>query len=106
MSHLTGVQWPGTMKSKIFVLLFFGFLLGNAVFAKQEPLTDNTITDQVRIKLSGDQIVKGGALDVEVKDGVVTLSGQVDEPKAKDRAEKLTKKVKGVKQVVNKITVK
>jgi osmotically-inducible protein OsmY len=41
-----------------------------------------------------------------VKDGVVTLTGQVDEPKAKDRAEKLAKKVKGVKQVINKITVK
>ena len=75
--------------------------------AKQEqPLNDNTITDQVKIKLAGDQLVKGGALDVAVKDGVVTISGPVDEPKAKDRAEKLAKHVKGVKQVVNKITVK
>ena len=94
------------MKSRILALLLLGFVLAGTVFAKQEPLNDNIITDQVRIKLSADQVVKGGALGVDVKDGIVTLSGQVDEPRAKDRAEKLAKKVKGVKQVVNKITVK
>lgn len=95
------------MKFRIIAFLFAGFLLATSILAKQqEPLTDDTITDQVRIKLSGDQVVKGAALGVDVKDGVVTLTGQVDEPKAKERAEKLTKKVKGVKQVVNKLTVK
>jgi hyperosmotically inducible periplasmic protein len=95
------------MKSKIYAFVVALFLLASVSFAKQEPpLTDAVITDQVRIKLSGDQLVKGGALQVDVKDGVVTLSGQVDEPKAKDRAEKITKKTKGVKQVINKITVK
>jgi hyperosmotically inducible periplasmic protein len=93
-------------KFRILALLLLGFVLTSTVFAKQEPVTDDMITDQVRIKLAGDQIVKGGALQVDVKDGIVTLSGPVDEPKAKERAEKLTKKVKGVKQVVNKITVK
>jgi osmotically-inducible protein OsmY len=95
------------MKSKIYAFVVALFLLASVPFAKQDPpLTDDMITDQVRIKLSGDQLVKGGALQVDVKDGVVTLSGQVDEPKAKERAEKLTKKTKGVKQVINKITVK
>jgi osmotically-inducible protein OsmY len=94
------------MKSRIIALLLLGLVLATTVFAKQEPLTDAMITDQVMIKLSGDQVVKGGALKVDVTNGVVTLSGPVDEPKAKDRAEKLAKKVKGVKQVVNKITVK
>ena len=46
------------------------------------------------------------SVDANVKDGVVTLNGQVDEPKAKDRAEKLTKKVKGVKQVINNLTIR
>lgn len=95
------------MKSKICALLVALFLLATVSFAKQDqPLNDDVITDQVRIKLSGDQLVKGGALQVDVKNGVVTLSGPVDEPKAKERAEKLTKKVKGVKQVINNITVK
>jgi hyperosmotically inducible periplasmic protein len=93
-------------KFRILALWLSGFVLAGTIPAKQEPITDNVITDQVRIKLAGDQVVKGGALEVDVKDGVVTLSGPVDEPKAKERAEKLAKKVKGVKQVINKITVK
>ena len=93
------------MKAKIRALLLL-FVLAGICFAKSEPLSDNVITDQVMIKLSGDQLVKGGALKVDVKNGVVTLSGQVDEPKAKDRAEKLTKKVKGVKQVINNLTIR
>lgn len=95
------------MKSKFYAFLVVVFLLTSISFAKQaQPPSDAVITDQVRIKLSGDQLVKGGALGVDVQNGVVTLSGQVDEPKAKERAEKLTKKTKGVKQVINKITVK
>jgi hyperosmotically inducible periplasmic protein len=79
-------------------------LLG-AVLAVAQPVTDNAIIDNVRIKLAGDPIVKGGALEVEAKDGVVTLSGNVEQEKQKDKATKLAKKVKGVKQVVNNITV-
>ena len=70
------------------------------------PVTDDTITDQVRIKLASDPIVKGGALQVEVKQGVVTLSGAVEQDKQKEKAEKIAKKVKGVKQVVNNLEIK
>jgi hyperosmotically inducible protein len=64
------------------------------------------IHDNVIIKLASDQIVKGGALTVDVKLGIVTLSGQVENSKQKDRAAKITRSVKGVKQVVNKINLK
>jgi hyperosmotically inducible protein len=70
------------------------------------PMTDDTITDQVRLKLTSDPDVKGGALQVDVKQGVVTLSGAVEMQKQRDKAEKLTRKVKGVKSVVNKIEIK
>jgi len=70
------------------------------------PMTDDTITDQVRLKLTSDPDVKGGALQVDVKQGVVTLSGAVEQPKQRDKAERLTRKVKGVKSVVNKIEIK
>jgi hyperosmotically inducible protein len=93
------------MKAKMRALLLL-FVLASACLAKSAPLSDNVITDQVMIRLSGDQVVKGGGLKVDVKDGVVTLSGQVDEPKAKTRAEKLARKVKGVKQVVNNLTIR
>ena len=75
--------------------------------AKDPPrMTDDTITDQVRLKLTSDPDVKGGALQVDVKQGVVTLSGAVELPKQRDKAERLARKVKGVKSVVNKIEIK
>ncbi|PWU05266.1 MAG: hypothetical protein C5B51_15060 [Terriglobia bacterium] len=92
------------MKYKLCVSLLIGFLFAVACLGKQEVLTDDTIADQVMIKLANDDRVKGGALKVDVKQGVVTLAGAVEEPRQKERAEKLAKKVKGVKQVINNIT--
>ena len=74
--------------------------------AAPKILTDNYISDQVRMKLAGDQVVKGGALGVDVKLGVVTLNGTVDTREQLERAPKLAKKVKGVKQVINKIVLR
>jgi hyperosmotically inducible periplasmic protein len=83
------------------------FLFGAAMcMAADKPVTDDIIHDNVMIKLANDQIVKGGALTCEVKAGVVTLTGQVENPKQKERATKLAKQVKGVKQVVNNINLK
>lgn len=61
-----------------------------------KPATDDYIAQLIRQKLAADQIVKGGALAVDVKDGVVTLSGNLGEPKQKERAEKIARKVRGV----------
>lgn len=71
----------------------------------EKPRTDDYITDEVRQKLAADQVVKGGAIDVQVKDGIVTLRGKVQEPKQKAKADRLTKKVHGVKSVVNELTI-
>jgi|GEM_PF-566104 osmotically-inducible protein OsmY len=95
------------MISKLCTVLLAGLALQALCVAKDRPpVTDDTITDQVRIKLADDPLVKGGALQVEVKQGVVTLSGAVEQDKQKEKAEKIAKKVKGVKQVVNNIEIK
>lgn len=94
------------MKLNFVAALLLGFLFAGFCLAKQDPVTDDGIYNQVRIKLASDQVVKGGGLDVDVKEGIVTLRGAVEEPKQKERAERLTKKVKGVKQVVNNITIR
>ncbi|HVW11924.1 MAG TPA: BON domain-containing protein [Bryobacteraceae bacterium] len=73
--------------------------------AGKPPITDDFISDSIREKLSGDVTVKGAKIDPEVKNGVVTLTGQVATEKQKNKAESLTKKVKGVKSVVNKIQI-
>ena len=57
------------------------------------------------MKLSTDQDVKGGADEVTVKDGVVTIKGRVPSERGKNKATKLTKKVKGVKSVENELVV-
>lgn len=66
---------------------------------------DNSIFDLVRQKLYNDPDVKGANLTITVKNGVVTLEGRVSSDKFKTKAEKLTRKVQGVKDVVNKLRV-
>jgi osmotically-inducible protein OsmY len=51
--------------------------------AASKPVTDDFISDSVRQKLAADSLVKGGAIEVEVKDGVVTLKGKVQEARKK-----------------------
>jgi osmotically-inducible protein OsmY len=90
---------------KLFAITMTLILLAAACLAADKPVTDDMIYDQVRIKLSGDAVAKGGSFNVEVKQGVVTLTGVASDERQKDRAGKLTKKVKGVTQVVNNLTV-
>lgn len=90
---------------KFLALLMMVCLLAGLVLAANKPVTDDMIVDQVRVKLAADAIVKGGGLGVDSKAGVVTLTGVVATSKQKDRAAKVASKVKGVKQVVNNITI-
>lgn len=93
------------MITRIVASFLFVFLLAGVCLAADKALSDDAIVDQVRIKLAADADVKGGALQVDCKNGVVTLAGQVETQHVKDKASKLAKKVKGVKQVVNNLTL-
>lgn len=92
---------PKTCASLIALILLVSICL-----AADKPVSDDTIYDKVRINLASDIDVKGGNLKVDVKDGVVTLSGAVESSLQKDKASHIAKKVKGVKKVVNNIEVK
>jgi osmotically-inducible protein OsmY len=94
------------MISKIVAAFVTILLLAAVCMAADKVVSDDMIYDNVRIKLASDAIVKGGALNVDVKQGVVTLAGMVENNRQKDRATKLTKSVKGVKQVVNNLNLK
>jgi osmotically-inducible protein OsmY len=85
------------------VVMFLSMLL--TAWAASKPVTDDFISDTVRQKLAADSLVKGGAIDVEVKEGTVTLKGKVQEQKQKEKAERIAKKVSGVKIVVNEIKI-
>ena len=83
------------------------FLLQAVCLPKDPPpITDDTISDAVRVKLASDQLVGVLDLKVTVAQGVVTLGGTGEAKSLSARAERVTKKVKGVKQVVNKIEIK
>jgi osmotically-inducible protein OsmY len=86
------------------MVLILSFLLGGLVFA-QGNKDDDRIYDQVRLRLASNPDVKGGAIEVKVDDGVVTLIGKVRTEKARTKAESLAGKVKGVKKVINQLTV-
>ena len=81
-------------------------LVAGVCLAADQKTSDDAISDFVRLKLASDPEVKGGALDAVSKEGVVTLTGVVETQHQKDKATKLAKKVKGVKNVVNNITLK
>jgi osmotically-inducible protein OsmY len=72
--------------------------------AQKKP-DDSLIYDQVRMRLANDPDIKGGHLTVDVKDGVVTVSGRVDREKARAKVDRVAKKVKGVTQVQNQVQV-
>ena len=93
------------MKRLISLAVLETALLFPVLGAGQKPSADDRIFDQVRMKLATDADVKGGAFDVTVKDGVVTIKGRVDTDKGKTKATKLAKKIKGVKEVDNELVV-
>jgi osmotically-inducible protein OsmY len=86
------------------VSLLLIFALVVPVFA-QSNHNDDRIYDEVRRRLANDPDVKGAGFDVSVKNGAVTLNGTAHDEKAKEKAEKLAKKVKGVTSVVNELKV-
>jgi hyperosmotically inducible protein len=66
---------------------------------------DAAITSAVKTKFLGDTKVAGLKIDVDTKDGVVTLTGPVKSAAEKAEAIRLAKTTKGVKTVVDKLTV-
>ena len=93
------------MNLKILLSVILSLALFGSALAAEKLTSDDAIYDYVRRKLASDQIVKGGGLQVDVKQGVVTLRGTVEEQKQKERAAKLAKKITGVKSVDNQLTV-
>ncbi|MEH2920587.1 molecular chaperone OsmY [Samsonia erythrinae] len=67
---------------------------------------DAVVTSTVKAKLLADDIVPSRKVKVETQDGVVQLSGEVDNKAQSDRAESIAKGVEGVKSVKNSLTVK
>ena len=85
-------------------LVAFTMWLTPAV-AQKSSTADDALVDQVRLRLTKDPAVNGGALTVDAKNAVVTIRGKVRTERARQKAEKLARKVKGVKSVDNQLKV-
>jgi hyperosmotically inducible periplasmic protein len=84
------------------LFLIFALIMPMLVLA-QKPSADDRIYDDVRRKLADDAVVRGAGLTVTVKDGAITLEGRVHDEKAREKAARIAKKVKGVTNVTNKL---
>jgi hyperosmotically inducible protein len=67
--------------------------------------SDSGITTSVKSKLIADDMVKARNLNVDTRDRVVTISGEVQSPMEEARAIDLARNTKGVADVVDKMAV-
>ena len=72
----------------------------------ERTAADASITSAVKTKLLGDTEVSGLKIDVDTSHGVVTLTGVVGSAAEKAEAIRLAKTTTGVKQVIDRLTVK
>jgi len=71
-----------------------------------EKIDDATITTSVNASLAKDPDLSAIKINVDTKDGVVTLNGPAPTAAAKDKATDLAKQVKGVASVNNQLVIK
>jgi osmotically-inducible protein OsmY len=84
------------------LLMILVLIVPMLVLAQGTP-NDDRIYDAVRRKLADDADVKGAGFEVTVKNGAVTLQGRVHDERAREKAARIAKKVKGVTSVDNKL---
>lgn len=71
-----------------------------------EMIDSSSVTTKVKTKLLRDKMVDGLDINVDTYKDTVMLSGFVKSEEEKERAEKLTSNIGGVKKVVNNLKVK
>ena len=67
--------------------------------------TDAGITTNVKTKMAADDTVKAYQIDVDTRNGVVTLMGDVETAAAKQQAVQIARNTEGVRDVVDQIRV-
>ena len=80
-------------------------LVGVAALTVACAQTDAGITTNVKSKMAADDSVKALEINVDTRNGVVTLTGDVDSAIAKERAVQIARTTDGVRDVVDNIPV-
>lgn len=92
--------------SKVFCSILSTVLLAALLSGCNRGPSDDTLTQNVRAKISADAALATEVINVNTLSGVVTLSGTVKSEAEKSRAEQLARSVEGVKQVTNSLTAR
>jgi len=84
--------------------------LSNEMVAPKAALTGKAaenaaLTTKVKSALAAERDVDAIAIDVDAKDGVVSLFGTADSDASRDKAARAASKVEGVKSVVNRLVI-
>ena len=77
-----------------------------AVTRAGDAMADTAITAKVKTAFLADADVKGLQVEVDTRDGVVTLSGTLDKAANVERAATVAKGIEGVKSLDNRLMVK
>jgi len=67
--------------------------------------TDAGVTTSVKAKFAQDDLVKAHEINVTTREGVVTLTGEVDSVAAKEQAVRLARETAGVNDVIDELRV-
>src|SRR5688572_31461967 len=80
-------------------------VLAAAIMTVACAQTDAGITTNVKTKLAADDTVKAYQVDVDTRNGVVTLSGHVETSTAKEQAVRIARATDGVLDVIDQMSV-
>jgi len=72
----------------------------------KQALTDGQVTAKIKAKLALDDSVKAMSVDIDTNGTTVTVTGTVDSQAQRDRILRLARETQGVKEVVDRITVR
>jgi len=77
-----------------------------ATDAAVRAIEDGRLTTKIKAKMALDDSVKANGLNVDTKDGVVTLKGEVRSEAERQRAVALARETAGVSQVIDQLRIR
>jgi hyperosmotically inducible protein len=92
-------------KESLLSAILLGAMLAASAPLAADEVTDSSITSWVKEALRHDPLVPDSGISVSTQEGVVTLSGRVDNLAAKNRVDRQATKIRGVREVLNELTV-
>jgi hypothetical protein len=93
------------MKARISLYLIAILMVAMLGVACSKAPNDAQITSQIQERLNADSGLQGKQLGVQAANGVITLSGVVDNDTQRDAASRYAQAIPGVKEVVNNLQI-